>query len=271
MQHLVVKSFCIYPFWTLSPCRPCHRQEAWSCCYQTQVTVKKTLVDRQKVHPITFQFWCHLPGSQLTDWCSDRWGQLFVTPSTMLDVSEADTRPTSVTDPLLIISLGDSEESHPAVFQSQLRLWQAMQQGIRHRRLVKLFMACQRWQNKITSCSSALGGPNADRYLLAPWQKALMLKQQLEPVFKCCILQRSFSFLNASFSSSVVFRVGGRKWDMTMRNCSKSISSKEPVSPSRWFLRHRTNTAAISQMWLSEGLQQHLNFLSVFNPSQCFF
>lgn len=56
---------------------------------------------------------------------------------------------------------------------------------------------------------------------------------------KCGILQRSFSFLKTSFSSSVVFSVGGRKWDMTMRNCSKLISSKEPTSSWRWFLCHR--------------------------------
>lgn len=48
--------------------------------------------------------------------------------------------------------------------------------------------------------------------------------------------QRSFSFLRASFSSSVVFKVGGRKCDMTMRNCSKLISCKEPTSFSCWFL-----------------------------------
>lgn len=56
----------------------------------------------------------------------------------------------------------------------------ARHSALPHSRLVKLFMACQRWQNKITSCSSALGGSNADRYFLALWQKALMLKQQLE-------------------------------------------------------------------------------------------
>lgn len=53
---------------------------------------------------------------------------------------------------------------------------------------------------------------------------------------ECSFLQRSFSFLIASFSSSVVFRVGGRKCDMTMRNCSKPMSSQEPTSSWCWFL-----------------------------------
>ena len=68
----------------------------------------------------------------------------------------------------------------------------------------------------------------------------LHLYQMLYQKKKCgADSQRSFSFLMASFSSSVVFKVGGRKWDMTMRNCSKPISSQEPTSSWCWFLSHK--------------------------------
>lgn len=54
-------------------------------------------------------------------------------------------------------------------------------------------------------------------------------------------LQRSFCFLTVTFSSSVAVEFTGRKWDMTMRNCSKPISSREPTSFWCWFLYHNQN------------------------------
>lgn len=56
---------------------------------------------------------------------------------------------------------------------------------------------------------------------------------------RCSHSQRSFSFLTASFSASVIAEGGGRKWDMTMTNCSKPISLNEPTSCSRWFLAQK--------------------------------
>lgn len=54
-------------------------------------------------------------------------------------------------------------------------------------------------------------------------------------------LQRSFCFLTVTFSSSVAVEFTGRKWDMTMGNCSKPISSREPTSFWCWFLYHNQN------------------------------